>query len=49
VQTKKKIGELRATLVLFDRSWLTLSENPEVHHPKKRTVKPGDAFENTAF
>jgi hypothetical protein len=27
----------------------SLSENPDVLPPKKRTVKPGDAFKNTAF
>ncbi len=30
-------------------SWLPLSENPDVHPKKKQTVKPGNAFENTAF
>jgi hypothetical protein len=34
----------------FERSRLPPSENLDVHpQKKKRTVKPGDAFENTAF
>jgi hypothetical protein len=34
--------------VPFERSWLSLSENPD-HHPQKRTVQPGDAFRDTAL
>jgi hypothetical protein len=35
--------------VLFDRSQLPLSENPNHHQKKKQAVQPEDAFEDTAF
>ncbi len=31
---EKKVGELRGDIVSLDRSWLPLSENPDVHPPK---------------
>jgi hypothetical protein len=34
-------------MVSLDRSWLPLSENPNHHPPEKRTLHPGDAFEDT--
>jgi hypothetical protein len=34
--------------VPLDRSWLLLSKNPD-YYPQKRTVQPGEAFEDTAF
>jgi hypothetical protein len=45
----KQVGELNSNIgVILNRSWLPLSENPN-HHPQKRTVNLGDAFEGTAF
>jgi hypothetical protein len=41
----KKVGKM--TLVPIDGSRLHLSENPITLY--KRTVQPGDAFEDTAF
>jgi hypothetical protein len=35
--------------VPFERSFLRLSEHLDDHLPKKRTVQPGNAFEDTAF
>jgi hypothetical protein len=32
----------------LNRFWLPVSENPD-HHPKKKTIQPEDAFEDTAF
>jgi hypothetical protein len=46
---QKKLSSLEAKLVPFYKSFLPLSENPDVHPQKKRTVKPGDAFEDSAF
>jgi hypothetical protein len=45
---EKKLASQEETLVPLDLSRLYLSENPDNHH-QKRTVQPGDAFEDTAF
>jgi hypothetical protein len=45
-----KVGELRSDiLVSLDKSWLPLSENPDQHPQRKRTIQPGDVFEDTAL
>ncbi len=47
---KKNLASWEATLALFHTSWLLLSENPNVHPKnKKRTAKPGDAFEKNCI
>jgi hypothetical protein len=47
---QKKVGELRGDIgaILYVLMTPTFRK-PLFSPPKKRTVKPGDAFENTAF
>ncbi len=49
MHTGKRSASLELTLVPLARPWLILSKNPDDHPPPKRTVKPGGAFEVTAF
>jgi hypothetical protein len=35
---EKKLASWEATLAPFDRSWLPLSENPDVHHQKSKPL-----------
>jgi hypothetical protein len=50
VKTEKTFASLKATLVLLDRSWiLYLFQKTLITMPKKRTVQPGDALEDTVF
>jgi hypothetical protein len=46
VKKEKKKASSEEALVSFDRSWLPLSKIPVIT-PEKRTVEPGEAFEDT--
>ncbi len=48
-EDRKKVTSQEATLVSLERPWLRLSQNLDHQPPKKRTINPGDAFEDTAF
>jgi hypothetical protein len=48
LKTKEKLASYGVTLVQFDKSCFPPSENAE-NNPQRRTVQPGDAFEDTAF
>jgi hypothetical protein len=47
-KTEKKLNSYEATLVSLDRHRLLLPKTPIIT-PKKRTVQPRDAFEDTVF
>ncbi len=47
-EDRKKLASQVATLMTLDRSWLPLSKTPIIAL-NKRTVQPGDAFEDTVF
>jgi hypothetical protein len=50
VETKKKFASWEATLATFDDDCLdSLLQKTVMIIPKKRSVKQGNAFENTAF
>jgi hypothetical protein len=49
VKTENKNGNLRGNISAIRKVLTPLSENLDHHPPKKRTVQPGYAFEDTAF
>jgi hypothetical protein len=48
VKSEKKLASQEVTLVAIERSSHVLSEN-QINALKNQTVRPGDAFECTAF
>jgi hypothetical protein len=48
VKTEKKLRQ-ESTFVQPDRSWLPFFKKTRLSPPKKKTVQPGDAFEDTTF